>query len=71
VLGISDADFAAFESVARSSSYLAALREVWKDGVVTPEEAEYLELLRKRLNVPAEEHLKLESQIRRESQTKK
>ena len=36
VLGISDPDFAAIESTTRSSSYLAALREVWKDGVVTP-----------------------------------
>jgi uncharacterized protein YutE (UPF0331/DUF86 family) len=71
VLGISDPDFAAIESTTRSSSYLAALREVWKDGVVTPEEAEHLEHLRKLLNVPAEEHLKLESQIRRESQAKK
>ena len=71
VLGFSDADFAAMESATRSSSYLAALREVWKDGVVTPEEADHLEHLRKLLNVPAEEHLKLESQIRRESQVKK
>lgn len=71
VLGFSDADFAAMESATRSSSYLAALREVWKDGVVTPEEADHLEYLRKLLNVPAEEHLKLESQIRRESQAKK
>jgi uncharacterized protein YutE (UPF0331/DUF86 family) len=71
VLGFSDADFAAMESATRSSSYLAALREVWKDGVVTPEEADHLEHLRKLLNVPAEEHLKLESQLRRESQVKK
>ena len=71
VLGFSEADFDAMESATRSSSYLAALREVWKDGVVTPEEADHLEHLRKLLNVPAEEHLKLESQIRRESQVKK
>ena len=70
-LGVSDVDFAAMESATRSASYLAALREVWKDGIVTPEEADHLENLRKLLSVPAEEHLKLESQLRRESQVKK
>jgi hypothetical protein len=70
-LGVNDADFAALEAATRSSSYLGALREVWKDGLATPEEADYLEQLRRTLNVSAEEHLRLEAQIRKESSAKK
>ncbi len=43
--------------------YIAHLREVWKDGLVTPEEAEALETLRMSLNISAEEHFKLEAQV--------
>ena len=56
---------------AASSSYMAHLREVWRDGLVTPEEAETLEALRKSLNISAEEHFKLEGQVRKEMQAKK
>ena len=59
------------ENESGSSSYIAHLREVWKDGVVTPEEAETLEALRKTLNISAEEHFKLEGQVRKEMQSKK
>jgi hypothetical protein len=70
-IGLSDSEFASLEQSTQSSSYIAAMHEVWKDGIVTPEEAEHLENLRQTLNVSAEEHLKLESQLRRESRTKK
>jgi tetratricopeptide (TPR) repeat protein len=69
--GMSDADFAKMESESGSSSYIAHLREVWEDGVVTPEESERLEALRKSLNISAEEHFKLEAQVRKEKQAKK
>jgi hypothetical protein len=69
--GMSDADFAKMESESGSSSYIAHLREVWEDGVVTPEESEKLEALRKSLNISAEEHFKLEAQVRKEKQAKK
>jgi Tellurite resistance protein TerB len=69
--GISDQDFAKMENESGSSSYIAHLRDVWKDGVVTPEEAEKLESLRNALKISAEEHFKLEAQVRKELQPKK
>ena len=69
--GMSDADFAKMELEGGAASYTAHLREVWKDGLVTPEEAETLEALRATLNISAEEHFKLEAQIRKEMQAKK
>ncbi len=69
--GISDQDFATMENESGAASYISQLREVWKDGLVTPEEAETLEALRKNLNISAEEHFKLEAQVRKEMQPKK
>ena len=69
--GIPDDEFAKMENESGSSSYIAHLREVWKDGVVTPEEAEKLEALRNALKISAEEHFKLEAQVRKEMQPKK
>jgi tetratricopeptide (TPR) repeat protein len=69
--GISDGDFTKIENESGASSYIAHLREVWKDGLVTPEEVEALETLRTTLNISAEEHFKLEAQVRKEMQAKK
>ncbi len=70
-LGLSDQEFLKIENEKKSTSYVGHLREVWKDGFVTPEDAERLEALRKSLNISAEEHLRLEAQIRKEMQEKK
>jgi hypothetical protein len=70
-VGLSDQEFAKMGEENRSSSYIAHLREVWKDGLITPEEAEKLESLRKTLNISAEEHFKIEAQVRKEMQEKK
>ncbi|HTX19794.1 MAG TPA: TerB family tellurite resistance protein [Bacteroidota bacterium] len=69
--GLSDEEFRKIEGESGASSYIVNLREVWKDGVVTPEEAEKLEALRKILKISAEEHFRLEAQIRKEMQSKK
>jgi predicted DsbA family dithiol-disulfide isomerase len=69
--GLSDQDFAKIENESGSASYISQLREVWKDGLVTPEEAEILETLRKTLTISAEEHFRLEAQVRKEMQQKK
>lgn len=70
-LELSDQEFLKIENEKKSKSYVGHLREVWKDGFVTPEDAERLEALRKSLNISAEEHLRLEAQIRKEMQEKK
>jgi hypothetical protein len=70
-LGLSDQEFLKIENEKKSTSYVGHLREVWKDGFVTPEDADRLEVLRKSLNISAEEHLRLEAQIRKEMQEKK
>lgn len=69
--GFSDQEFANIENESSGSSYIARLREVWKDGLVTPEEAEALEALRMTMHISAEEHFRLEAQVRKEMQAKK
>lgn len=69
-IGLTDEDFAKIENEKKSTSYIGQLREAWKDGSITPAEAEKLEGLRKTLNISAEEHLKLEAQVRKEMQPK-
>jgi hypothetical protein len=63
---MSDQKFNEFELSTKSEAYANALRTVWHDGFVTPEESDFLTSLREKLGVPAEEHFKLESQIRKE-----
>ncbi len=46
--------------------YLQALVDGWKDGVITPEDSERLDMLREKFNISAEEHLRLERQVRRD-----
>ncbi len=63
---MNDQKFKELELSTKSEAYANALRNVWHDGSVTPEESEFLTSLREKLGVPAEEHFKLESQIRKE-----
>ena len=44
--------------------YLEAMVEAWRNGAITPEESEHLALLRERLHISAEVHLKLDRKIR-------
>ena len=45
-------------------AYKNALRQAWKDGIITPDESAMLDTLRKSLNISAEEHITLEKEIR-------
>ncbi|MFA6540652.1 MAG: hypothetical protein WCT99_03545 [Bacteroidota bacterium] len=65
-LKISDAKFSELEKTTKSETYLNALRTVWHDGAVSTEESDYLQSLRDKLGLPAEEHFKLENQVRKE-----
>lgn len=58
--------FGEMETSAKSEAYINALRTVWSDGVVTPEESDFLTSLRDKLGIPADEHFRLEGQIRKE-----
>ncbi len=63
---MTEAKFGEMEAGAKNEAYLNALRNVWSDGVVTPEESDFLTSLRDKLGIPADEHFKLEGQIRKE-----
>ncbi len=58
--------FGELEEGTKNEAYLNALRSVWSDGVVTPEESDFLTSLREKLSIPADEHFKLEGQVRKE-----
>jgi len=63
---MTEAKFGEMESASKSEAYINALRSVWADGVVTPEESDFLTSLREKLGIPADEHFRLEGQIRKE-----
>jgi hypothetical protein len=63
---MTEAKFGEMEAGAKNEAYMNALRNVWSDGVVTPEESDFLTSLRDKLGIPADEHFKLEGQIRKE-----
>jgi hypothetical protein len=46
--------------------YLEAIVEGWRDGAITPEDSEKLDLLRENFKISADEHLRLEKQVRQE-----
>ncbi len=63
---MTESKFGEMEAGSKSEAYINALRSVWSDGVVTPEESDFLTSLRDKLGIPADEHFKLESQVRKE-----
>lgn len=63
---MTEAKFGELEAASKSEAYINALRNVWSDGVVTPEESDFLTSLREKLGIPADEHFRLEGQIRKE-----
>jgi hypothetical protein len=63
---MTEAKFGELESATKNDAYINALRSVWSDGHVTPDESDFLQTLRDKLGIPADEHFKLESQIRKE-----
>lgn len=63
---MTEAKFGELEEGTKNEAYLNALRSVWSDGVVTPDESDFLTSLREKLSIPADEHFKLEGQIRKE-----
>jgi len=46
--------------------YLQTIADVWKDGVITPQDSDRMDHLREQFNISAEEHLRLEKQVRKE-----
>lgn len=63
---MTEAKFGVMEEATKNEAYTNALRSVWADGVVTPEESDFLTTLREKLSIPADEHFKLEGQVRKE-----
>lgn len=63
---MTEAKFGTLEADTRGDAYINALRSVWSDGVVTPDESDFLTTLREKLGIPADEHFRLEGQIRKE-----
>ena len=65
-LKISDDAFADLEKTTKIDAYINALKEVWRDGAIGTEESDYLQTLREKLGIPAEDHFKLETKVRKE-----
>ena len=65
-MGISDAEHSGLEQEVQLEVYLEALVDVWRDGVITPDDSERLERLRDRFRISADEHMRLEKQIRQD-----
>ena len=63
---MNESKFGEMEASSKNDAYTNALRTVWSDGVVTPEESDFLTSLREKLGIPADEHFRLEGQIRKE-----
>ena len=47
-------------------AYKNALKQAWKDGRMSAAESSILDTLRKSLNISAEEHMEIESNVREE-----
>ena len=63
---ISDQTHANLEQEIQLEIYLQAIVSGWKDGSITPEDSERLDMLREKFHISADEHLRLEKQVRRE-----
>jgi hypothetical protein len=54
------------ERATQVDAYTTAVRKAWADGTLTPEEGDHLQALRKDLNISADDHLSIETKIRKE-----
>jgi hypothetical protein len=66
VLGLTQADHEAIRQEVQLGIYLQAIVDGWKNGVITPQDSEKLDQLREQFQISAEEHLRLEKQVRKE-----
>jgi hypothetical protein len=66
IVEISEGKFNELEKASKTEVYVNALRKIWADGSINPEESDYLTTLREKLGIPADEHFKLEAQVRKE-----
>jgi len=46
--------------------YLNAIVDCWKNGSLTPQDSDRLDALREKFKISAEEHMRLEKQVRQE-----
>ena len=65
-MGISDQEHTDLEQEVQLEIYLQAIVDSWKSGSITPQDLDRLDILRERFNISAEEHLRLEKQVRQE-----
>lgn len=65
-LGITQEEHGGLEQEIQLEIYLEALVEGWRDGAITPQESERLDVLREAFGLTAEEHIRLERQVRHE-----
>jgi hypothetical protein len=66
IVEISEGKFNELEKASKTEVYVNALRKIWADGSINPEESDYLTSLREKLGIPADEHFRLEAQVRKE-----
>ena len=54
------------EPAAKIEAYIMAVRSAWRDGTISSHEMDNLEQLRNELGIAAEQHLAIETKIRKE-----
>ncbi len=65
-MGINDQENIDLEQEVQLEIYLQAIVDSWKSGSITPQDLDRLDILRERFKISAEEHLRLEKQVRQE-----
>lgn len=63
-LGFGDDAFVQLQTAVKFDLYKSALENAWTEGFITPEKAEHLSDLRKKIGVSAEDHFRLEDELR-------
>jgi hypothetical protein len=63
-IGMSDEEFAQLQTEARNDLYRTALRLAWDEGYITPEKADELAQLRRRIGISPESHFIIEDELR-------
>jgi chromosome segregation ATPase len=61
---MSDEEYAKVQTASKHDVYRAALKEAWDEGYITPEKAEQLALLRRKIGISPELHFVIEDELR-------
>jgi hypothetical protein len=63
-IGLSDEEFAQLQTAVKHGIYRNALQNAWAEGYITPQQAEKLALLRRKIGISPESHFIIEDELR-------